>query len=154
MKSIFGSLVTVLILAGLGVFSAPSLAQPGMKWHGSGGWGPMAPYGRMYDPATVETVSGEVVSIQHFVPEKGMHAGVHLQLKTDKETIDVHLGPAWYVENQDVKIAPKDQIQVKGSKITFDGKPAVVAAEVTKGGETLTLRDQNGVPAWSGWRKP
>lgn len=132
---------------------SPSMAQAAMKWHGSGGWGPESPYGRTYDPATVETVSGEVVGVEHFTPRKGMHPGVHLQLKTDKETVDVHLGPSWYVENQDLKIAPKDHIEVKGSKVTFAGKSAIVAREVTKGDETLTLRDQNGVPVWSGWRR-
>lgn len=153
MKPIAGSLFMILALAAVGIFSSPSMAQAGVKWHGSGGWGPTTPYGRMYNPATAETLRGEVVGIQQFVPAKGMRSGVHVQLKTDKETIDVHLGPTWYVENQDVKIAPKDQIEVKGSRITFDGKAAIVAAEVTKGDETLTLRDQNGIPLWSGWKR-
>lgn len=33
------------------------------------------------------------------------------------------------------------------------GKPALVAAEVKKGGEVLVLRDANGFPAWGGWRR-
>jgi hypothetical protein len=78
---------------------------------------------------------------------------MHLMLKTDKETISVHLGPGWYIENQDVKIDPKDKVEVKGSKITFQGKPALIAAEVKKGNEILKLRDENGFPAWSGWRR-
>jgi hypothetical protein len=127
-----------------------SSAARGMKWHGSGGWGPGTPYGKMYDPKTVETFSGEVVGIDRVAPMKGMSYGVHLTLKTDKETVSVHLGPAWFVENQDIKIEPKDKIEVKGSKITFNGKPAVIAEEVKKGDETLTLRDENGYPVWSG----
>jgi len=105
----------------------------------------------MYNPKTAETISGEVVSVDKFTPLKGMSYGVHLTVKTDKETISVHLGPAWYIENQDVKIEPKDKIQVKGSRITFDGKPAIIAAEVKKGQEVLRLRDENGFPVWSGW---
>jgi len=27
-----------------------------------------------------------------------MGRGVHLMLKTDKETISVHLGPVWYID--------------------------------------------------------
>ncbi len=65
---------------------------------------------------------------------KGMSYGVHLMVKTDRETIPVHLGPGWYIEIQDVKIAPKDMIEVKGSRITFDAKPALIATEVRKGG--------------------
>jgi hypothetical protein len=37
--------------------------------------------------------------------------------------------------------------------VTFEGKPAIIAAEIKKGDETLRLRDDAGVPAWSGWRR-
>ena len=86
-------------------------------------------------------------------PMKGMSTGVHLTLKTDKETVLVHLGPGWYIENQDIKIEPKDKVDVTGSRITFEGKPALIAAEVKKGDETLKLRDEGGIPIWSGWKK-
>jgi hypothetical protein len=124
-----------------------------MKWNGSGGWGSGAPYGRMYDPKTMETVSGEVVSLEFLTPTKGMGQGIHLLLKTDKETISVHLGPAWFIENQDLKIEKGDRIDVRGSRITFQQKPAIIAAEVNKGNEMLLLRDDNGIPVWSGWRR-
>ncbi|HEV8725573.1 MAG TPA: hypothetical protein VGW77_33555 [Candidatus Binatia bacterium] len=62
-----------------------------------------------------------------------------MNVKTDKETVSVHLGPSWYLENQDVKIDPKDKVEVKGSRITFGGKPAIIAAEVKKGDEVLKL---------------
>ncbi|MEJ2365960.1 MAG: DNA-binding protein, partial [Deltaproteobacteria bacterium] len=57
------------------------------------------------------------------------------------------------IENQEVKIAPGDEIEVKGSRVTFDGKPAIIAAEVKKGNEVLVLRDASGFPLWSGWRR-
>lgn len=74
-------------------------------------------------------------------------------MKTDKEMIPVHLRPAWYIENQDVQIAPPDRIEVKGSRITLEGKPAIIAAEVKKGDDVLVLRDASGLPVWSGWRR-
>jgi hypothetical protein len=52
-----------------------------------------------------------------------------------------------------VKIMPGDKIEVKGSRITFQGKPTIIAAEVKKGEETLKLRDENGFPVWAGWRR-
>ena len=128
-------------------------AQGGPNWRGSGGWGPGNPYSRMFNPSTVETVKGEVVSVDMMTPAKGMSNGIHLTLKTDKETISVHLGPAWYIEGQDVQIQPKDKIEVKGSRITFNGQPAIIAMEVKKGDSTLILRDANGFPAWRGWRR-
>jgi hypothetical protein len=137
------------------VAAADSFAQrgPGMMWRGSGGWGAGSPYNKMYDPKTVETVTGEVVSVSQITPNKGMGAGVHMILKTGNETISVHLGPGWYLENQDVKIEAKDKVEVKGSKITFGGTPAIIAMEVKKGDEVLKLRDDAGYPVWAGWRR-
>jgi hypothetical protein len=148
--------LSIAIAAGAILFAAiTSFAQPrqGMMWRGSGGWGPGAPYNRMYDPKAMETISGEVISIDRITPNKGMAAGIHMNVKTDKETISVHLGPSWYLENQDVKIEPKDRVEVRGAKTTFAGKPAIIAAEVKKGDETLKLRDESGFPVWAAWRR-
>lgn len=30
------------------------------------------------------------------------------------------------IENQETQIAPQDEIEIKGSRITFEGKPAVI----------------------------
>jgi hypothetical protein len=146
-------LIVAAAFAIIAILGADSAFGQGMKWRGSGGWGPGGQYGRMYDPKTVETVSGEVLRVERIAMMKGMAAGVHITLKTDKEAIAVHLGPVWYLENQDVKIQPKDKVEVTGSRITFAGKPALIAAEVKKGDETLRLRDEAGFPVWSGWRR-
>jgi hypothetical protein len=151
MKKI-GILVTAISILSI-LLVTDSFAQRGMKWKGSDGWGMGTPYGKMYNPKTVEIISGEVVSVDKITPMKGMSYGVHLTVKTDKETISVHLGPGWYIGSQDVKIMLKDKVEVKGSRITFGGKPAVIAAEVKKGEEVLKLRDENGFPVWSGWRR-
>ncbi len=116
---------------------------------GGGWWGYGSKYGKMYDPKTVETVSGTVESVKMFTPMKGMSRGVHLMVKTDKETLDVHLGPSWYVDKQKVRFEANDAVEVRGSRVTFNGKAAIIAAEVKKGGETLKLRDDNGVPVWA-----
>lgn len=141
----------VFVLAAL--FAVPALAGPWRGWRGSGGWGAGGAYQRMYNTATVETVSGEVVSIDKLTPMKGMNYGIHLLVKTGKEDISVHLGPSWYVERLDTKISKGDAVEVKGSRIAFNGKPAIIAAEVKKGETVLKLRDDNGIPAWAGWRR-
>jgi hypothetical protein len=143
------AVVTVLVTLG----ATDALAQRGIAWRGGGGWGPGTAYAQIYNPQTVETLSGEVVTVDRITPMKGMNYGVHLTVKTDKGTISVHLGPGWYIENQDVTILPKDKIEVKGSRVTFEGKPTIIAATVTKGDEVMELRDARGFPAWSGWRR-
>jgi hypothetical protein len=151
MKKVIAAVALVSSLALFG--GSRAAAQSGMNWRGSGGWGPGAGYGRMYEPKTVVTIQGEVVSVDTFVPSKGMSPGVHVTIKTAQETLSVHLGPEWYISGQDLKIAPGDSVEVKGSRITFDGKPAIIAAQITKGTEVLLLRDDAGFPAWAGWRR-
>ncbi|MDT8336003.1 MAG: hypothetical protein RQ753_09920 [Desulfurivibrionaceae bacterium] len=121
---------------------------------GGGGWGMGGAYGRMYDSAAVETISGEVVEVGQVIPVMGMSPGVHLTIRgVAGDMISVHLGPAWFIENQDVIIAPGDMIEVKGSRVMFDGQPALIAREVSRGDDILRLRDGNGYPVWSGWRR-
>ena len=148
-KRIIGLLVAVFM-----VLVAPiAFAQPWKGWRGSGGWGMGNPYQRDYNPATVETISGVVESVNQITPLKGMSPGIELMVKTDKETISVHLGPAYYIERLDVKLEKGDKVEVKGSRVTISGKPAIIAGEIRKGDSILKLRDDAGTPAWSGWRR-
>ena len=109
--------------------------------------------GRRYNPKTVETINGKVLSVDSFTSRPRMSHGVHLQVKTVNEIIPVHLGPAWYIDNQEIEIKPNDTLKVTGSRIRFDGEPAIIAAQITKGDTTVKLRDRNGFPVWSGRRK-
>ncbi len=140
----------VVLSMGMAVVSYAQ--SPGMG-RGGGGWGMNSKYGRMYNPQTVETISGEVVKVDKVMPMRGMSNGIHLLVKTDKGDVSVHLGPAWYIDRQDTSIKVGDKVDVKGSKVEIAGKPVVIAAEVKKGDETLVLRDEAGIPLWSGWRR-
>ena len=135
----FGIWMSMVVIAGL-LFASTSFAQQGANAKG----------GRAYDPKTVETVKGEVVSVEKIPSLGGKRYGVHLTLKTEKETLLVEVGPGWYVEKQPVKIEPKDILEIKGSRIMSQGKPAIIAAEIKKGDQILKLRDEIGIPAWSG----
>ena len=129
-----------------------SLAQPELIWKGGGEWGPGTPYDKMYDLQTIENIFGEVLAVEIITPMIVMSYGVHIVLQTDTDTISVHLGPGWFIENQDVKLTPRDKIEIQGSRIIFEGKPTIIAAEIKKGDEVLMLRDAGGYPVWSGWR--
>ena len=107
-------------------------------------------YYRRYDLNKTETFEGEVVSLVAYTSGRETFKGVHLMINTDKETIEVHVAPSWYLADQDFEITPKDDIVVKGSRINVDGKPAIIAREIKKGDRILVLRDKNGVPLWSG----
>ena len=103
----------VFLVVSIAMLVLASIVQAqGMRWHGGGGWGPGTAYGRIYDPKTVETVAGEVVKIERFTPMRGMSSGVHLVLKTGTGEVSVHLGPQWYLENQDACSHPDGAARV------------------------------------------
>jgi hypothetical protein len=141
-------------LLGLAAVASIGVAAPrGFGWRGSGGWAADGAYGRLFDPRTVMTVSGTIASLEEITPIKGMGVGVHLMLKTKTESVDVHLGPRWYLESQDADLKPGDVIEVRGSRILIDKKPAIIAIEIKRGEDVLVLRDADGVPRWAGWRR-
>lgn len=159
MKKFTAIVFTALVLGLSGPVCAMAQTPAAPQRHGSRGMD--AGSTGMYDPKTVETLRGEVVAVERVTPRgrkmgrmmQGAHQGIHLLVKTGKDTLSVHLGPAWYIDHQALKIVPKDKISIRGSRIMFDGKPALVAAEVRKDDAVLTLRDANGVPAWVSWRR-
>ena len=142
---------SVMLLAVMILMVGP-YPVPAAGW-GSGGWGMGGAYQRMFDPTTVEKVSGEVQKVDKIAPMRKMGAGIHLLLKTSKETIPVHLGPEWFMDRLDANLKQGDKVQVTGSRIKLEGKPVIIASEVKRGDETLVLRDSSGVPVWSGWRR-
>jgi hypothetical protein len=105
---------------------------------------------RNYDPKTVETLQGKVVSLEVSSSPLQRDHGIHLLLQVGKANIAVHLGPAAFLRKQSVRMAVNDIITVTGSRVLFDGKLAIIAAEIKKGNEVLKLRDENGIPVWSG----
>ena len=136
----------------LALMSAPAEAQRG-RGRGSGGWGTATVYGRLYDVNTVQVVRGTVVRVTRFVPREGMVLGVYVLVDTGTDRIAVHVGPEWYFERQDILIEVGDAIEVTGSRIVFDGRPAIIAAEIHKGTVVLRLRDRDGFPVWNGWHR-
>jgi hypothetical protein len=107
-----------------------------------------------YDPKTVVTVQGIVIAAPQPTAKGALPERAQLTLKTEKEKLAVYLGPGWFVEKQGMKITDLDQIQVTGSRIMVQGKPAVIAAEVRKGSQVLKLRNEQGQPLWRGSPRP
>lgn len=102
-----------------------------------------------YDPKAETTLNGTIDDIQ-------LHAGhyratgTHLLVKTDSGTIEVHVGPSVYIEKHQFSFSKGDHIEVLGSQVKIGNKDTFLAREITKEGKKLVLRDQNGVPLWSG----
>ena len=134
---------SILIIAGLICFLLAGV--PWAQAQGGGGGKPLA-----YDLKTVETLQGIVVAAPKPTPKGGLPERAQLTLKTKQETLIVYLGPGWFVDQQGLKIAALDKVQVTGSRVLVQGKPALLAQEVRKGDQVLKLRSDRGQPLWRG----
>jgi hypothetical protein len=108
-----------------------------------------------YDKSTEVTLSGTVKSVQQIEEGRGWRGigGTHIILETAQETIEVHLGPSTFLAEQKLTLAASDTVAIVGSRVKVSGADAVIAREIRKGTQTVTLRDENGIPKWSRGRR-
>jgi len=106
-----------------------------------------------YDSATNIDILAIVTDIKEVAagnPLSGAHLMVRQEsAKANSETLDVYLAPADYLKDMECHFTKGDRIQVKGSKVKFNGSPTVLAREVRLDSTTLYLRDDHGVPYWT-----
>jgi hypothetical protein len=94
-----------------------------------------------------------VVTETKEVPAGSPLGGYHLLVrpessKADAETTDVYLAPADFLKDFDCHFSKGDRVQVKGSKVKFNGSSVVLAREVRLNSTTVYLRDDRGAPYW------
>jgi len=91
----------------------------------------------------IVTEAGKVSRIE---PMKGVKGGLQMRLVTDQGSKWlVYMGPKWFIENQKVKFAAGDAVEVRGLK---QGN-AIIATEISKGDWTMKLRnEEDGLPSW------
>lgn len=107
-------------------------------------------YNSIYDLKTIEVTGGTVTSVDKVYSDKNnTNYGVHITLYSESSPIPVHLGPAWYLENQDFQISSGDYLTITGSRVTLTSGQVIIAKEVMKEDKILMLRDSNGYPLWA-----
>ena len=147
------SATLMLITFGL-LLPAALQAQIGIKFRGSGDWCIGDPYEQTFTNSNLETVSGQVMSIDTVTPMPGMSSGIKIMLKTSREDVTVHLGPAWFILYQDMSLSVNDKnVEARGCRTVINGKPVIMATVLVRKNKVLLLRDKDGVPYWCGWRE-
>ena len=104
-----------------------------------------------YDKNTEVTLKGTIEEIK-LVP--GPNEGIHIMLKTGDQTILVHIAPEKFLKEMDITLKKGDHLEVTGSKIkTEDGDEVLAKTIAFDANNSFTLRDEHGVPVWTGWIK-
>jgi hypothetical protein len=99
-----------------------------------------------YDPKAEVTIQG-IVEDFHESKTRGDHPGLHLILRTETETVEVHACPVRFMSELEFTIEKGDTLTVVGSRPEAEG--VVIAREITKGQTSLILRDKTGAPVWT-----
>ena len=106
-----------------------------------------------YDKATMTTFKAKVVAIENEKCEGCNMTHADLVVDMDGEKVSVRLGPSWYIDKQDELLEKGDVVEIFASKVKHGDDDVLVAGKITKGDDVLMLRDENGRPAWQGWRR-
>ncbi|MEJ2083500.1 MAG: TonB-dependent receptor plug domain-containing protein, partial [Acidobacteriota bacterium] len=135
------------------------LLTSGMEWQvrASGGeeqaWRREPRVERLWNRKDIETHLGRIVRVEKAVAPDGKSHGVHLLVEAEAGRILVCLGPSWYIDELDLELAVGELVRVTGSRTERAEEPALVACRITWGDKTAELRDEEGQPLWSGWRR-
>jgi hypothetical protein len=108
---------------------------------------PGAPRAPEYEPAAEVTIQGTIEDF-HESKMRGDHPGLHLMVKTETETVEVHACPVRFMKELEFELLKGDVVKVVGSRPAAAG--VLVAREITKGQISLILRDKTGAPVWTG----
>ena len=110
---------------------------------------------KAYNPQAVETLTGKVTAVnRHAAKKAGKPERVTLALQTDQGMVKVNLGPADYLDQQTLKLAVGDQVEVKGMRVNRPKASSFIAGEVRKGDQVLKRRDDaTGCPLWTKGQK-
>lgn len=97
-----------------------------------------------YDLTRETLVLGTVVS--YTATSTVAPIGPHATIQTSSGTVDVHLGSATLMKQNDIFLVPGDSVKIVGESQTFGGGTVFVARILQKGSQTVTLRNLNGIP--------
>ncbi len=100
-----------------------------------------------YDAASETTLNGTVTSVISN-PTSGMLIGVHLILSTSSGNVDADLGPFALKGNNPVSVSTGEAVTVVGVMMTIRNSQVFMTRTVQAGGQTYTLRNQNGFPLY------
>ena len=99
----------------------------------------------LYNPKLEQKITGVVAESANVSGGK-LLPGEHLTLLTRAGKLDVQLGPPRAPSAEELGLRAGDQIEVTGCVISYKGRPVLLARQVKRGNQVMTLRTQRGYP--------
>jgi hypothetical protein len=125
--------------------AAALLAVPfGRAQEKTGAFSASPPANFAYDVTKESVVQGTVIS--YTAASTVAPIGPHAKIQTSSGVVDVHLGSAQFLKQNDLVLNPGDSVKIVGQSMIFDGSPVVLARVLRKGNQTVTVRNFKGIP--------
>jgi DNA/RNA endonuclease YhcR with UshA esterase domain len=100
-----------------------------------------------YDKAREERIAGTIAGVEeHHGP--GGACGIHLMVRMETGSIEVHVAPKEYLEQEGVTFKTGESINVTGARASFEGQEVIVARLIRVDGRLFSVRDSEGRPLW------
>ena len=105
---------------------------------------------KLTDMPVEKAYAGTVMKVMEHQCDVCKTIEVAVVLKTSKGKMEIKLGPRRFLETHAFLPAIGDELTVVGVQLSDNGKTALFANEIGKGGEHLILRGKFGRPEWLG----
>jgi hypothetical protein len=132
--AMIATLLPALLLA---ILTIPLAAQAATESRAQHGFGPG------YDKAHEVTINGSVQKAFSKRPQ-GVPGGLHILVLASQGVVDAHLGP-FVTKEMQAELQSGAAVRIVGAFQKVHGKSYLLAREMTLGGHTIVLRNQNGV---------
>jgi hypothetical protein len=101
------------------------------------------------DIVNPQTIEGEIVKVEVTQYGTGRYGeGIHLTVRSGKTETVTHLGPKAFLETNQVQFRQGDRVKITAFKGVYNDQTVFFASEVSAGGKTVMLRDNQGFPRW------
>ena len=110
-------------------------------------------YGRYrvhtFDVTNPVAINGKIVKVETVrSSNRGYGTGIHLTVADEGTQTVVNMGPAAFLSSNNWEFKEGEKISVKAFKGTGNSSGQLFAAEITRTGKQLALRDNFGWPMW------
>jgi hypothetical protein len=109
---------------------------------------PATGHGLTYDSKSEVTFEGTVQQVTQATGKQDL-MGVHLVVDSGGTITDVYISPQSFLALSGITFAPGDPVKVTGAIAAFGDGSLLLARTITRGNQTLVVRNAHGLPLQS-----
>jgi hypothetical protein len=101
-----------------------------------------------YRTQTEVTIAGTVTKLASHVGQRGTPRSRATLALANGDEVLIHIGPTNFVRERELELRIGDRVTVTGSRVGDGTAALVIVRRMTRGSQTLDLRNSAGRPLW------